>query len=215
MRTPQLKTRLTSEIVVLVLLTTLFLLVFPKRHMFLDVSLALFALGLLALDARFTRTQVWARIPSQVPERERLQKCLSIVIPVTVLLLVVCFITGFSISYMQGGWEAAMARVGNWRILLAVAFYLPWALLQQTLFQFYLVWTSAHASTAAACCDLYRLGLWSGASSRSGAFHLRRDGGYFLELCIQSAPPFAPSCILPCVPRSGLSLLGLRSGPCP
>jgi len=31
-----------------------------------------------------------------------------------------------------------MARVGIWRILLAVAFYLPWALLQQTLFQFYL-----------------------------------------------------------------------------
>jgi len=138
MRTPQLKTRLIGEIVVLVLLTTIFLLLFPKRHMFIDVSLALFAMGLLALDARFTRKQVWARIPSQVPERERLQKCLTIVIPVTVLLLVVCFITGFSIGYMQGGWKAAMVRVGNWRIFLAVALYLPWALLQQTLFQFYL-----------------------------------------------------------------------------
>ena len=55
MRTPQLKDRLVCEIVVLVLLTTFFLLVFPKRHMLLDVYLALFALGLLALDARFTK----------------------------------------------------------------------------------------------------------------------------------------------------------------
>ena len=55
MRTPHLKNRLVCERVALVLLTTFFLLVFPKRHMFLDVSLALFALGLLALDTRYTK----------------------------------------------------------------------------------------------------------------------------------------------------------------
>ena len=138
MRTPHLKTRLVIEIVVLVLMTTIFLLVFPDRHMFLDVSLALFALGLIALDARFTRTVVWARIPSPVPDRERLRRCLVVLIPTTLVLMLVCLGIGMATGYREGEWQGAFARVERWQIILAVGFYLPWALLQQTLFQFYL-----------------------------------------------------------------------------
>ena len=42
------------------------------------------------------------------------------------------------IAYQHGGWPVA-ARVFNWRILAAFGCYLPWALMQQALLQFYLL----------------------------------------------------------------------------
>ncbi len=119
-------------------MTALFLVIFPRRHILVDITLALCALALIGLDARFTREAVWARLPSPVPGRDRLKRCLAVLVPVTLLLLALCLGVGMTIGYWEGGWPGAFARAGRWQIILAVGFYLPWALLQQTLFQFYL-----------------------------------------------------------------------------
>jgi membrane protease YdiL (CAAX protease family) len=46
---------------------------------------------------------------------------------------------GAYLGYRSGGWSGVADRVGNWRIVVAFGCYLPWALMQQTLFQFYLL----------------------------------------------------------------------------
>ncbi len=132
------KIRFIVELLVIGALTILFLVIFPRRHIAIDIALALLALALIWLDARFTRREVWARLPSPFPEEERLRRCLAVLVPVTLLLLALCLAVGTAIGYWEDGWRGAMARAGRWQIILAVGFYLPWALLQQTLFQFYL-----------------------------------------------------------------------------
>jgi len=57
----------------------------------------------------------------------------------TLAVVLVFFGIALSIGYAQGGWSTAIPRISNWHILLAICFYFPWALLQQTLFQFYLL----------------------------------------------------------------------------
>jgi hypothetical protein len=42
-------------------------------------------------------------------------------------------------AYAQGGWEEVTKRIFTWRLFPAISLYFPWALLQQTLFQFYLL----------------------------------------------------------------------------
>lgn len=138
MKATRLKNRLRIELLTIVVLTTLFLVLFPRRHILLDVALALFALVLLTYDARFTRDVVWARMPVPALEPAGLRGCLAVLVPVTIVLIFFCFGIGVVLGYLTGGWPAVVARVGRWQILLAVGFYLPWALLQQTLFQFYL-----------------------------------------------------------------------------
>ncbi len=134
-----LKIRIIVELVLLALLTVIFLFVFPKRNIFVDISLASLALLFVGLNSKFTRTAIWARFPSEIPEPERLPRCLSIIIPATILLMLACLGVGFYIGYLQTGRQGAVTRISNWHIIPALAFYLPWALLQQTLFQFYLL----------------------------------------------------------------------------
>jgi hypothetical protein len=49
------------------------------------------------------------------------------------------FLIGGILAYRAGGWSAVGGRIFNWRILAAFGCYLPWALMQQTLLQFYLL----------------------------------------------------------------------------
>ena len=52
-----------------------------------------------------------------------------------VILLSVAVVLG----YRRGGWEGALHRISDGTIVLAVAAYFVWALLQQALFQLYLL----------------------------------------------------------------------------
>jgi hypothetical protein len=49
------------------------------------------------------------------------------------------FLIGGIVAYKGGGWPAVAERVFNWRIPAAFGCYLPWALMQQVLLQFYLL----------------------------------------------------------------------------
>ncbi|MDA2910332.1 CPBP family glutamic-type intramembrane protease [Nitrospiraceae bacterium AH_259_D15_M11_P09] len=103
-----------------------------------DVILALCALGLVGLNARYTREVIWARFP-RGPSSGGLKQCMWATMAITFSVVLVFFIVGIVIGYGNGGWKAVVDRVLNWKLLVAICVYLPWALLQQTLFQFYLL----------------------------------------------------------------------------
>jgi membrane protease YdiL (CAAX protease family) len=53
-------------------------------------------------------------------------------------------VAGGYIGYTAGGWEGAVARVANWHLAAALLLYFPWALLQQFVFQFFLLGRLLH-----------------------------------------------------------------------
>ena len=130
--------RVALELLTLAILMVSFLLLFPKRSLVVDVILALCALGLVGLNARYTREVIWARFP-RGPSSGGLKQCMWATMAITFSAVFVFFIVGIVIGYGNGGWKAVVDRVLNWKLLVAICVYLPWALLQQTLFQFYLL----------------------------------------------------------------------------
>jgi hypothetical protein len=126
------------ELGIIAALTAVFLVLFPRRSPLVDLALAGFALLCLAVSAGYTKKVVWAASPPPLIEN-RLKRCLVVTLWVTILPTVVFLLVGILLGYREGGWPAATSRVLNWRILVAFGCYLPWALMQQTLFQFYLL----------------------------------------------------------------------------
>ncbi len=131
------RAKVALELGLIAIFTAAFLTLFPRRSPFLDMILAGFALVALGLSAGYTKTVVWAATPSPIPE-PRLKRCLKVVAWITFLPAFVFLLIGACIAYGNGGWLAALSRVLNWRMGAAFCFYLPWALVQQTLLQFYL-----------------------------------------------------------------------------
>jgi hypothetical protein len=130
--------KVSVELGVLAVLTLIFLLLFPRRPPAVDMGLASFALVGLLLSARYTKNVIWAATPPPVPE-PRFRRCVTVTLWITVPVVVVFLSIGVALGYRSGGWAGAMARILNWRILAAFGCYLVWALVQQTLFQFYLL----------------------------------------------------------------------------
>jgi hypothetical protein len=133
-----LRSKVAIELSLLALLTTAFLLLFPKRNPWIDLGLASVALLGIAASGRYTRNVVWAGSPppSTPP---RLKKCIKLTAWITLPAILVFVVVGGVLAYRQGGWPAVVERVFNWRLLAVFAVYAGWALIQQTLFQFYLL----------------------------------------------------------------------------
>ena len=134
-----LKRRLLIELLVLGVLTLIFLFVFPQRAVYIDGLLAVLALALIGLNARFTKNSVWAQFPPMSDLWTRARRSYALAGAFTIPVILVFAVTGFALGYREFGWEGAWVRVANWHILVAFLLYLPWALLQQFLFQFYLL----------------------------------------------------------------------------
>lgn len=134
-----LRSRIALELGLLTILTIVFLLCFPRRPTYVDITLALLALALLGWNARFTRSVIWARFPISERGRGRAWSCLLPVAAMTIPVLLIFLGVGLALGSSERGWEGGLERLSNWHILLALALYFPWALLQQTLFQFYLL----------------------------------------------------------------------------
>lgn len=135
--TPQ-RRRVAVEVLVLGVLSSGFLALFPRRPIFVDLGLALLALGLVLFNVNDTRAQFWGRWPVEVG-RAGWRPCVLITMTLTVLVILVFFLVGVVIGYQGAGWPGVKARILHPYIPTAVLLYLPWALLQQTLFQFYLL----------------------------------------------------------------------------
>ena len=134
-----LRHRILTELFVLGVLTIVFLALFPERPIYIDVLLALFALCLIASNARFTKNSVWAQFPSEEDLQTRVRRSYLLASAVTIPVILAFAAIGLTLGYKQSGWDGAWARYLNYHLPLAFALYLPWALLQQFLFQFYLL----------------------------------------------------------------------------
>ena len=126
------------ELGVVAVLTAVFLFLFPKRSPAVDVALAGFALVCIGLSAGYTKKIIWAASAPPV-EQDRFKRCLVVTFWVTVPPTLLFLAIGGFIAYHDGGWSAVAGRIFNWRILAAFGCYLPWALMQQGLLQFYLL----------------------------------------------------------------------------
>ena len=134
-----LRHRVLTELFVLGVLTIVFLVVFPVRAIYIDVLLALFALCLIASSARFTRNYVWAQFPPEEDLGTRVRRSYLLAAAATIPVILAFVAIGLALGYRESGWDGAWARLLNYHLPVAFALYLPWALLQQFLFQFYLL----------------------------------------------------------------------------
>lgn len=130
--------RAAVELLILGLLSTAFLALFPHRPVAVDLLLALLASALVLLNARYTMTHIWSRVPLEDGRRD-CRASILVTMALTVLVMLVFLLIGVAIGYEGADWPGAKARILHPYMPNAILLYLPWALLQQTLFQFYLL----------------------------------------------------------------------------
>ena len=129
--TRQLEKRLRIELAILVGLTTAVLLIFPQRPPWVNGILAIVGLSFILANRRFTREQVWGCFPVIHDRR-------YCVIHTTVLVGLFT-LAGIILFAILGWWQAGASRLLNPHALAALTVYFLWGLLQQYLFQFYLL----------------------------------------------------------------------------
>ena len=132
------RAKVAIEFGIIAVLTTGFLLLFPRRNPLVDVGLAAFALACIGLSARYTHKVIWTASPPPVTEN-RMKRCLAVVLWITVPPASLFLTIGGFMAYAHSGWPGVMARVGNLNMLVALGCYMPWALMQQVLLQYYLL----------------------------------------------------------------------------
>ena len=98
----------------------------------------------LGLNVNFTKHVVWEPFPPSGDHKTWDRASYRTVMVVTLLLALMCLGAGIVLGYVLNGWDGVWHRIFNWHILLAISLYLPWALLQQTLFQYYLLGRLLH-----------------------------------------------------------------------
>ena len=130
--------RAAIELLILGLLASGFLALFPRRPISVDLVLAVLASVLVLLNAGYTRTHIWDLLPRQV-EGTDWRPGVFVTMALTVLVVLVFFLIGVAVGYQGADWPGAKARILHPYLPSAVLLYVPWALIQQILFQFYLL----------------------------------------------------------------------------
>jgi hypothetical protein len=126
------------ELGILALLATTFLLLLPRRNPWLDIVLAGFAVLCILATARYTKNVIWAASPLS-HMRNSFKDCLTITLWITIPTVLIFFLIGGIVAYQNAGWPAVVERIFGWKLLVIFIAYTGWALIQQTLFQFYLL----------------------------------------------------------------------------
>ena len=106
-----LRHRILVELFVLGVLTIVFLALFPKRPIYIDVLLALFALCLIISNARFTKNSVWAQFPPEEDLQTRVRQSYLLASAVTIPIILAFVAIGLTLGYRQSGWDGAWARI--------------------------------------------------------------------------------------------------------
>jgi membrane protease YdiL (CAAX protease family) len=113
--------------------TLVFVASFQVRPPYVDFALAAAAVALIvASAARSRRLWALARAAEQNGARRAWQTALTF----TGAALIALAVAALLVTRAAG--TSPVERFGNWHLLAAAALYLPWALLQQYIFQFYL-----------------------------------------------------------------------------
>jgi membrane protease YdiL (CAAX protease family) len=109
-----------------------FVATFQVRPPYLDFVLAAAAVALIVFSAARSR-RLWALARSVDPQGGRGAWVASLGFTAAALLVLALV----ALSAASAAGVPAGERFGNWHVLAAAALYLPWALLQQYIFQFY------------------------------------------------------------------------------
>jgi len=148
---PSLRARIAIELGVIATATFTFLYFTEAYHLrstMLYVAMALIGFALVGFNAEETRLRIWGEPAS--PEFDRIRRCainMSLLTIPPVILSLIYAILADVFGTPDSWWIIKDAdtvapttqRVLNLNFFAAVCLYLPWALLQQTLFQFYLL----------------------------------------------------------------------------
>ncbi|MBN1239661.1 MAG: CPBP family intramembrane metalloprotease [Gammaproteobacteria bacterium] len=131
--------RIAAELAVIVVMAVAFLVLFEDRPGYVDALLGLAAVGLIAAGTSRGRT-LWALQPRLAAGAGRRRGAAwketgLFTVPVVVAFFAAALVLGYS----DGGWAGAFERVANWHLAAALLLYLPWGLLQQFIFQFFLL----------------------------------------------------------------------------
>ena len=134
-----LRLRVATELGVLVVLTALFLIFVPqdpqtKQGIYL--GMALVGLGLVGFTAKETEERIWGPVTS--PPFDRIRRCAINTSFFTLPPALGFLIVGILCRHFDVYKEPHVSMI-SLHFLMALCVYLPWALLQQTLFQFYLL----------------------------------------------------------------------------
>jgi membrane protease YdiL (CAAX protease family) len=130
--------RVALELAVLAAAASLVLALVRDRPPVLEVGLALLGLGLVGLSAKDTRDRVWG--PPAAPRAVRARRAARQMTVVTLAGLVVFAAVGaWPLLWSTGAWGQVGERLFRPTALAALVLFVPWALVQQTLFQFYLL----------------------------------------------------------------------------
>lgn len=136
-----LRTRVAIELVVLAVLTALFLYFFPHggNTQGLYLGMAIVGLGLVGFTAKETEERIWGPVDS--PSFDRVRRCAINMSALTIPPVIIFLVSGGLARYFKLWWLAGPDTCSMFSVhfLIAMCVYLPWALLQQTLFQFYLL----------------------------------------------------------------------------
>jgi membrane protease YdiL (CAAX protease family) len=132
-----LRARVALELGALTAASALFLLAVPERPMTVDAGLGVLALAAVALTARDTRDRVWGPPPAPRPERVR-RGCRDVALG-TATVVVVFAGAAALLASAAGDPRAIPGRLLQPTLPLALLVFVPWAAVQQTLFQFYLL----------------------------------------------------------------------------
>lgn len=127
------------ELSVITVFTVMYLTLLPQRPAYVDAVLGLVAVTLIALSTARSRRLWAARPPAVEDRRERLKAASRSMILFSIPIAVLFLVAGAVIGHAGDGWAGVLERVGNWHLLLALLLYFPWGLLQQFVFQFYLL----------------------------------------------------------------------------
>jgi len=123
--------RVIIELFTVAVMSAIVVLGFPQRPAWLNVLLALCGLGLLLLNRRFTTTVIWRRFPVAYDVRDRLVR--------SVLTSAVFTLLGLAAMACFAAWRNHSVPPVDRTVLLVLPLYLGWGLLQQYLFQFFLL----------------------------------------------------------------------------
>jgi membrane protease YdiL (CAAX protease family) len=133
------RAQLCIELLAIAVFAALYLGLLRTRTDYLDAALGVTAVVLIGASAGRTR-RLWNELPAvPLSYRERQRHAFARVAVFTAAGVLLFLVIAVYLGYAQAGWPGAAARVLNPHLLPALALYLLWGLLQQYVFEFYLL----------------------------------------------------------------------------
>jgi hypothetical protein len=190
------------ELCAIGLAALVFVATFQVRPPYLDFALAAAAVALIVFSAARSR-RFWELQRSVDATGARGAWKAALVFTAAALVV----LAGVAVLVARPAGTPAAERFGNWHLLVAAALYLPWALLQQYIFQFYWFgrWLRLVPVPVAVGCRVRRRALPALARHGRDARRGHRVGTHLLPL---AKPPAARR--IARAARHGVALLGVR-----